>query len=106
VLSETFSVAREYSSSDFRRRGDSISIEIFLNDENAGERFVLVYVDPAEVGKQDSRTVLTSNGTYISTGISGFMLVTGSDTARVISAVDSGSLMIKLVGARWDRPGK
>ena len=59
---------RTFDDDDFRYRGNRLNHSIFMNDENAAERMMLVYSSPEDIGKTDERVAGGVNTGAIYTG--------------------------------------
>jgi hypothetical protein len=86
----------------FKRRANSTTADIFMNAEHASERFLLIYADPAQIGTTDERLSMGLQSTFIGTGT----WMSGSDTKTTVHAVETGSLVVSLVGERWEKAKK
>jgi hypothetical protein len=97
LLDAQFARTRQFAADDFTRRGDSISLEVFVDADNAADRYLLAYVDPERIGTGDARRVMSVNANPY------FYMWTGAETQQVAQAVDSGRLVVELVGERWKK---
>jgi len=99
VLDATKAHRRTLGLADVKSRGDSLSIDVFINQENADERYLVLYPDPASLGRGESRSSMGAQTTYIATGY----WVSGTDTKQLVNYVDAGTLIVTLKGSRWDK---
>jgi hypothetical protein len=99
MLAEDGTVTRVIEGSAFRRRTTVASVDIFIKPEHAHERRVLLFPDPAEIGKSEARTTLMAVG-------SPNYWMSGMDSTRVINQVDTGKLVVSLVGEIWEQGKK
>ena len=97
MLDANLTPTREVDATGFKRRGTEISTEIFLNAENSMERYLLVQPDLQRVGQFDARLVTVIDPIFVGTGI----VMGGKEQTKTVSAVDSGPLVISLLGGRW-----
>lgn len=102
MLGTDGAVTRVIDQASFKKRTSVVSVDIFMKPENAGERRVLLFPDPAEIGKSEQRTVMGLQSTYIYTGTYN----SGTDTTQNLQQVDEGRLSIRLVGDAWDEKGR
>ncbi len=98
MLAADLSTMRIFNYRTFRRRGTANSLEVFVNPINAAEQFMLVFVDPEQIGQNDNRSLLSQNVVYASP----VFWMYGRDQTRILQAVDQGRLEIHLVGERWN----
>jgi hypothetical protein len=84
---------------DVKRRGDSLSIEVFINNENADERFLVLYADPAALGQTETRSSMSIQSTYVVTGT----WMSGNEAKQVVDYVSEGTLVVALNGAQWEK---
>ena len=99
LLDEALAVRRTIPAEELKRRGQEFSIEIFMEKQNADERYLLVFIDPDSLGKQDTRTSTRSQTAFIGTGY----WIAGVDQTQSMSAVDSGRLTFSVSGELGDQ---
>jgi hypothetical protein len=92
-------VLRTLEHDDFTRRGASVSTQMFLNDANANERYLLIYPDPSQLGRQETQTRGGTGAAYTGFG----MLFYGTDQTTTVQAVERGELVFTLIGERWEK---
>lgn len=97
MLAADLSTVRIFNYRTFRRRGTANSLEVFVNPTNAAEQFMLVYVDPEQIGQNENRSLMTQDAAYAYP----VLWMYGRDQTRVLQAVDQGRLEVHLVGERW-----
>lgn len=102
LLDATFEAGREIPSAQFKRRGGEVSADVFVNSENSKERYLLVLVDAARIGESDSRVTMRSNVAFVGTGY----WISGSDDTQIVNVVDSGTVIVSLIGPQWPEPTK
>jgi hypothetical protein len=102
MLGADGTVTRVIEAGSFRKRTTVVSVDVFMKPENAGETRVLLFPDPAEIGKSEQRTVMSMQSTYIYTGTWN----SGTDTTQNLQQVDEGRLTVLLVGDAWDDKGR
>jgi hypothetical protein len=90
---------RSLGLADLKSRGDSLSLDVFINKENADERYLALYPDPSAFGRGESRSSMGTQTTYIATGY----WISGTDSKHVVNYVDAGTLMVTLKGPQWDK---
>lgn len=95
VLDAGFHLLKRRGLEDFTRRGDALTLPVFLRD--GGPRYLAVSPDPAFVGKQ-IKTVSSRNlSTPVSTGYGMFMAVNGKEVTRTIPLVAGGKISVAIV---------
>ncbi|WP_116807936.1 hypothetical protein [Steroidobacter cummioxidans] len=99
VLDATKMQRRSLGSTDIKSRGDSLSMDVFVNQENADERYLVLYPDPASLGRGESRSSMGAQTTYIATGY----WISGTDSKQLVNYVDAGTLIVTLKGSRWEK---
>jgi len=102
MLGADGSVTRVIDAASFKKRTSVVSVDVFMKAEHAGETRVLLFPDPAEIGKSEQRTVMGMQGTYVYTGT----WYAGSDTTQNLQQVDEGRITVRLVGDAWDEKGR
>jgi hypothetical protein len=90
---------RSFGLADLKSRGDSLSVDIFINDDNADERYLVLYPDPSAFGHGESRSSMGMQTSYVGTGY----WISGTDTKRVVTYVDAGTLIVALKGPQWEK---
>lgn len=99
TLDADFKTLRTFGAERFKRRGIELSLEVFMNSSNAGERYVLIYADPQHLGEQDTRTTSESKVLFVGTG----WFIAGDDKTTARHSATEGKLTVTLVGEQWDR---
>lgn len=102
MLNADGTVSRVIEAASFRKRTSVVSVDVFMKAEHAGEARVLLFPDPAEIGKSEQRTVMGLQSTYIYTGTWN----SGTDTTQNLQQVDEGKVHVQLVGDAWDEKGR
>lgn len=90
---------RSLGLADVKSRGDSLSIDVFMNRDNADERYLVLYPDPAALGRGESRSSMGMQTTYIATGY----WTSGTESKQQVNYVDAGTLIVTLKGSRWEK---
>ncbi|MBM0107380.1 hypothetical protein JM946_21790 [Steroidobacter sp. S1-65] len=93
---------RSLGLADVKSRGDSLSIDVFMNQENAEERYLVLYPDPEALGRGESRSSMGMQTTYIATGY----WMSGTESKQLVNYVDAGTLIVTLKGSQWDKKKK
>lgn len=88
---------REFPHDEFRYRGSKLSHTIFINEENADERFLLLYSAPETIGETDERVAGAVNSIVVSTGPGIIFVTGGADRRATVTNSASGDLYIKPV---------
>ena len=99
LLDATKATRRSLGLQDVKRRGDSLSIEVFINNENADERFLVLYADPAAFGQAETRSSMSIQSTYVGTGT----WMSGNEARQVVNYASEGTLVVGLNGAQWEK---
>lgn len=99
MLDAEHRVLRTLAHDHFTRRGASVSTQLFVNDANARERFLLIYPDPSQLGRQETQTRGGMGSAYTGVG----MLFYGTDQTTTVQAVERGELVFALIGERWEK---
>lgn len=99
LLDARYQTLRSFGAERVRRRGTQLSMEVFVNEANAAERFVMLYADPEHLGEEDHRTTSQSQMLFVGTGF----VVLGADRTAVLHSGTEGHLTVLLVGEAWDK---
>lgn len=89
---------RSFGLAELKSRGDSVALDVFINKDNADDRYLVLYPDPSAFGQGESRSSMGVQSTYIATGI----WMSGSDSKQVVNYVDAGTLIVTLKGPQWE----
>ena len=68
LLDEALQVRRSIPPQELRRRGMELSTEVFVGAPNVEERYLLVFIDPDNLGKMDTRTSMSTQTAFVGTG--------------------------------------
>jgi hypothetical protein len=99
VLDATKTQRRSLGLADTKSRGDSLSIDVFINQDNADERYLVLYPDPTALGSGESRSSMGLQTAYIGTGY----WTSGTESKQLVNYVDAGTLVVTLKGPRWEK---
>jgi hypothetical protein len=99
VLDATKTQRRSLGIAETKSRGDSLSIDVFINQENADERYLVLYPDPTALGRGESRSSMGMQTAYIGTGY----WMSGTESKQLVNYVDAGTLVVALKGPRWEK---
>jgi hypothetical protein len=99
LLDAQYQTLRSFGAERVRRRGTRLSMEVFINEANAAERFVMLHADPEHLGEQDHRTTSQSQMLFVGTGY----VVLGADRTAALHSSTEGHLTVLLVGEAWDK---
>jgi hypothetical protein len=98
LLDEHFAVTRSFGASDLTRRGEQLSIDVFLNPENATERYLLLHVEPERIGQVETRTNVGATVTPVVIGTGVVMITSGHDKPQEIEIRAKGRFVVSLLG--------
>ncbi len=76
-----------------------MSFEVFINADNTAEKYALIYADPAHIGDSDRRTVSRTDSVFVGTGV----LYLGSELGSNVTALDTGNIIVSLLGDRFEK---
>jgi hypothetical protein len=99
MLDANYQTLRSFGAERVRRRGTQLSLEVFINEANAAERFVLLHADLEHLGEEDHRTTSRSQTLFVGTGY----IILGSDHTAALRSSTEGHLKVLLIGEQWDQ---
>jgi hypothetical protein len=99
MLDAQYHTLRTFGAERLKRRGTEMSVEIFVNPEDARERFVLLYADPAHLGEQDQKTTSESRMLFVGTGV----VILGDDKTAALRTTTEGKVTVQLLGEQWEK---
>lgn len=99
VLDATKAQRRSFGVNELKSRGDSLAVDIFINKDNADDRYLVLYPDPSAFGGSQARSSMGMQTSYVGTGF----WTSGTDKKQVVNYVDAGTLMVTLKGPQWDK---
>lgn len=99
LLDGQFQVLRSFGAERLKRRGTEMSMQVFIDAANAGEKYLLLYADPEHFADKDQKTTSQAQTVYVGTGF----LILGNEQTEGLSATTIGKLNITLVGEQWDK---
>lgn len=99
VLDAAKTQRRSLGLADVKSRGDSLSIDVFMNRDNADERYLVLYPDPSALGRGESRSSMGTQTAYIATGY----WTSGTESKQLVNYVDAGTLIVTLKGSQWEK---
>lgn len=96
MFDETFAATRRFDHNGLRARGDGLERTVFINDSNAGERYMAIYgIDRQEVL---TKTYGVVTSTPIMAGGVGGVLISGQDQTARIHFAPTGAVRVKAQG--------
>lgn len=99
VLDANKAQRRSLGLADLKSRGDSVSIDVFINKDNADDRYLVLYPDPSAFGRGEARSSMGMQTAYIGTGY----WTSGTENKQVVNYVDAGTLIVTLKGPQWEK---
>jgi len=93
MLDDRGKVLRELPRDSFQFHGSSLYAGVRIRPL---ERYLIVASDPLSIGKQESQITGAIQSNYISTGIVGFIVVTGSETTNQLTYAHNGKVTVTL----------
>lgn len=99
VLDAAKNQRRTLGLADVKSRGDSLSIDVFMNRDNADDRYLVLYPDPSALGHGESRSSMGMQTAYIATGY----WTSGTESKQLVNYVDAGTLIVTLKGPQWEK---
>jgi Maltose operon periplasmic protein precursor (MalM) len=99
VLDSQKTVRRSLGLADIHRRGDSLEVDLFVNEPDAADRYLVIHADAAAFGQGESRSTMGIQTTYVGTGY----WTSGTEASRQINYVDKGTLFVELKGPQWEK---
>lgn len=103
LLDAQFNVTRSFGVNELTRRGEQLTIDVFVNPENTAERYLLLHVEPERVGQTETRTNVGSTLTPVVVGTGVIMITSGHDKPQQIEIRAKGLFTVSLLGGGADR---
>ncbi|HEY8122277.1 MAG TPA: hypothetical protein VII78_13230 [Myxococcota bacterium] len=98
LLDAHFAVTRSFGEAELTRRGEQLALDVFVNPENAAERYLLLHVEPERLGQTERRTSVGSTMTPVVIGTSVAMITSGHDKPQEIEIRATGRFVVSLLG--------